>query len=46
MKLDRALLTKTLTIMIILAITPFALEVVLLADVLGAEFAILFKFII
>jgi len=29
-----------------LAIAPFALEVVLLADFLGAEFAILFQFII
>lgn len=42
MKLDRALLKKILYIMIILAIAPFALEVVLLADVAGAEFAVLF----
>ncbi|MBL4574310.1 MAG: hypothetical protein JKY86_14750 [Gammaproteobacteria bacterium] len=42
MKLDRTLLKKILYIMIILAIAPFALEVVLLADIAGAEFAILF----
>lgn len=42
MKLDRALLKKILYIMIILAVAPFALEVVLLADVAGAEFAVLF----
>jgi hypothetical protein len=45
MKPDRALLKKTLTIMSILAIMPFALEIILLADVLGAELAILFQFI-
>lgn len=42
MKLDRALLKKIFYILIILAIAPFALEVVLLADVAGAEFAALF----
>jgi len=44
LKLDRALLKKILYIMIILAIAPFALEFVLLADVAGAEFAVLFLF--
>lgn len=43
MKLDRALMKKILYIMIILAIAPFALEVVLLADVAGAELAVLFS---
>ena len=43
MKLDRVLLKMILFIMIILAIAPFALEVVLLADVAGAEFAALFS---
>lgn len=42
MKLDRALLKKILFIMIILAVAPFALEIVLLADVAGAEFAVFF----
>ncbi len=42
MKLDRALLKKILYIMIILVMAPFALEIVLLADVVGAEFAALF----
>ncbi|MEX0963107.1 MAG: hypothetical protein WDZ52_03565 [Pseudohongiellaceae bacterium] len=42
MKLDRALLKKILFILIIIAVAPFALEVVLLADVAGAEFAVLF----
>lgn len=42
MKLNRMLLKKILFIMIILAVVPFALEVVLLADVAGAEFALLF----
>jgi hypothetical protein len=42
MKLDRALLKKILYIMIILAIAPFALEVPLIADVAGADFAVLF----
>lgn len=42
MKLDRALLKKILFVMIILAVAPFALEVVLLADVAGAEFAVFF----
>jgi hypothetical protein len=32
--------------MIILAVAPFALEVVLLGDGVGAEFAVLFLFII
>ncbi len=42
MKLDRPLLKKILFILIILAVAPFALEVVLLADVAGAEFAVFF----
>jgi hypothetical protein len=42
MKLDRPLLKKIAFVMIILAVAPFALEVVLLADVAGAEFAVLF----
>lgn len=44
MKLDRALLKKILFILIILAVAPFALEIVLLADVAGAEFAVFFLF--
>lgn len=42
MKLDRELLKKILYVMIILAVAPFAMEVVLLADVAGAEFAVFF----
>ncbi len=42
MTLDRELLKKILYVTIILAIAPFALEVVLLADVAGAEFAVFF----
>lgn len=42
MKLDRPLLKKILYILIILAVAPFALEIVLLADVAGAEFAVFF----
>lgn len=42
MKLDRALLKRILYVLILLAVAPFALEVVLLADVAGAEFAVLF----
>lgn len=42
MKLDRPLLKKIAFVIIILAVAPFALEVVLLADVAGAEFAVLF----
>jgi len=42
MKLDRALLKKIFFVMIILAVAPFAMEVVLLADVAGAEFAVFF----
>lgn len=42
MKLDRALLKKILFVLIILAVAPFAMEVVLLADVAGAEFAVFF----
>ena len=42
MKLDRALLKKIFFILIILAVAPFAFEVVLLADVAGAEFATFF----
>jgi len=41
-KLNRALLKKILFVLIILAVAPFALEVVLLADVAGAEFAVFF----
>lgn len=41
MKLDRPLLKKIAFVIIILAVAPFALEVVLLADVAGAEFAVL-----
>jgi len=44
LKLDRALLKKILYIMIILAIAPFALKFVLLADVAGAEPAVLFLY--
>lgn len=42
MKLDRPLLKKIAFVIIILAVAPFALEVVLLADVADAEFAVLF----
>jgi hypothetical protein len=42
MTLDRALLKKGFFILIILAVAPFAFEVVLLADVPGAEFAVFF----
>lgn len=42
MKLDCPLLKKIAFVIIILAVAPFALEVVLLADVAGAEFAVLF----
>ncbi len=42
MRLNRALLKKILFVMIILAVAPFAMEVVLLADVAGAEFAVFF----
>ena len=42
MKLDRSLLKKILYVMVLLAVAPFAMEVVLLADVAGAEFAVLF----
>ena len=42
MKLDSVLLKRILFFIILLAIAPFALEVVLLADVAGAEFAVLF----
>jgi len=42
MTLDRALLKKGFFILIILAVAPFAFEVVLLADVAGAEFAVFF----
>ncbi len=42
MKLDKQQLKKILYILIILAVAPFALEVVLLADVAGAEFAVFF----
>jgi hypothetical protein len=39
---NRALLKKIFFVMVILAVAPFALEVVLLADVAGAEFAVFF----
>ena len=42
MTLDRALLKKGFFILIILAVAPFAFEVVLLADVARAEFAVFF----
>lgn len=42
MKLDRALCKKILYVLVLLAVAPFALEIVLLADVAGAEFAVLF----